>query len=84
MFATARAVLGLIRNAVLVPSAAVQAGTDGSYVYVVEGGVAKVHRVTMGPVVGGDIVIASGLAAGETVVVEGQFQLEPGARVAVK
>jgi multidrug efflux system membrane fusion protein len=33
---------------------------------------------------GTDVVIESGLAAGETVVTDGQLRLTPGARVTVK
>jgi multidrug efflux system membrane fusion protein len=69
---------------VLVPAAAIQAGARGSYVYVVDNGVAKLHPVVVGPAVDGNVVIMSGVSAGDTVVVEGQFQLEPDARVTVK
>jgi membrane fusion protein, multidrug efflux system len=83
-FVTARALLGTIPNAVVVPAAAVQAGADGRIVYVVSGGVAKLRRVGTGQESDGEMVVTSGLSGGETVVVEGQFQLEDGARVSVK
>jgi multidrug efflux system membrane fusion protein len=40
--------------------------------------------VALGAAVGRDVVIASGLAAGERVVTDGQLRLVPGARVDVK
>jgi membrane fusion protein, multidrug efflux system len=69
-------------NALIVPNQAVQAGQDGVYVYVVK----PDRSVESRPVVTGsrldeDIVIQSGLQAGETVVTEGHLRLAPGMRV---
>jgi multidrug efflux system membrane fusion protein len=70
---------------VVVPTAAVTTGQQGPYVYVVEqGGSAAVRPVTPGPVAGGRTAIDAGLAAGETVVTDGQLRLTPGATVVVK
>jgi multidrug efflux system membrane fusion protein len=68
--------------AIVVPDAAVQQGQNGAYVFVVRSD----STVEMRPVVvdrslAGESVIASGLAAGESVVVEGQLRLTPGMRV---
>jgi multidrug efflux system membrane fusion protein len=65
-----------------VPDAAVQQGQNGAYVFVVRSD----STVEMRPVVvdrslAGESVIASGVAAGESVVVEGQLRLTPGMRV---
>ena len=68
----------------IVPASAIQAGPDSAFVYVVEKGVAKLRKVTAGPVADGVVPIFSGVSGGEAVVVEGQFQLEPDARVTVK
>ncbi|HEX7455237.1 MAG TPA: efflux transporter periplasmic adaptor subunit, partial [Gallionella sp.] len=46
--------------------------------------VVETRQVEVGPVSGTQTVINAGLAEGERVVVEGQFQLEEGARVDVK
>ncbi|WP_040619645.1 efflux RND transporter periplasmic adaptor subunit [Rhodovulum sp. PH10] len=73
-----------VENAVTVPSSAVEVSQQGSFVYVVEDGVARVRRVTIERVAGGDSVIASGLAGGETVVTDGQLQLTDGAAVKVR
>lgn len=83
-FVTVRILLETLPHAVLVPAAAIQAGPAGSYVYVVDNGVAKLHPVVVGPSVDGAVAVTSGVSAGDSVVVEGQFQLEPNARVTVK
>lgn len=73
-----------VEDAVVVPSAAVQVSQTGSFVFVVDGGVAKVRPVTVNRTVGQDSVIASGLAAGDMVVTDGQLLLSNGTRVAVR
>jgi len=72
-------------NAVTVPNEAVMTGQNGSYVYVVKPDrTAETRNVTTGARVGQDMVIASGLQAGETVVTEGQLRLAPGSKVVVR
>src|SRR5205085_11804501 len=55
-------------QAVVVPAAAVQVSQQGSFVFVVKDGVARVQSVTVNRVAGNETVIDSGLAGGETVV----------------
>lgn len=72
-------------EAVVVPSQAVQTGQQGQYVYVVKGDQTVESRpVQVARTVGGDAVVASGLAPGETVVTDGQLRLAPGAKVTTK
>jgi len=71
-------------KAVIIPSPAVQVGQGGSFVFVVEGGVAKVRPVTVDRTVDMQSVITKGLTGGETVVVDGQLQLVDGTRVVVR
>jgi len=69
-------------NALVVPSQAVQAGQEGVYVYVVKPDRSVESRtVVTGSRVDQDVVIQSGLQAGETVVTEGHLRLAPGMRV---
>jgi multidrug efflux system membrane fusion protein len=69
-------------NALVVPNQAVQAGQEGSFVYVVKQDRSVESRpVSTGPRVDQDIVVQSGLQAGETVVTEGHLRLAPGMRV---
>lgn len=70
---------------VVVPSEAVQVGPEGQHVFVVkEDRRVEVRPVTLGRTNEGEAIIAKGLAAGETVVREGQFLLGPGSRIEIK
>lgn len=75
--------LGTDRNVVLVPSAAVQTGQSGQFVFVVKNNKAEMKKVTIGRIVGSDTVIQAGVEAGDQVVTDGQLRLTPGAKVAV-
>jgi multidrug efflux system membrane fusion protein len=73
------------RNAVVMPSAALQAGQQGQYVFVVKPDFTVESRpVTVARTYGDLSVVAQGLSAGEKVVTDGQLQLIPGTRVALK
>ncbi len=66
----------------VVPTDAVEVSQTGSFVFAVENGVAKVRHIEVGRQFAGETVIKSGLAAGETVVTDGQLRLQNGTRVA--
>jgi multidrug efflux system membrane fusion protein len=77
--------LNQIRNAVLIPSQAVQTGQNGSFVFVVDDRMqAHLRPIVAGAQIGGDTVIERGVEAGETVVTDGQLLLAPGARVKIR
>lgn len=83
-FINARLLLDTKRDVVIVPEAAVQRGPQGLFVYVVKADqTVEVRQVTLGPTAGGDAAIASGLRAGETVVVDGIDKLRAGSRVEI-
>jgi multidrug efflux system membrane fusion protein len=68
-----------------VPTAALQTGQNGTYVYVVNADLtAQQQPVKVGWAVGDTTVIASGLQAGQKVVTDGQLRLTPGTRVEIK
>ena len=74
--------LGSDIDAVVVPEAAVKAGPNGSYVFVVKpDGRAEQRAVEVARTVGGESVIATGLAAGDVVVTDGQSRLVDGTKV---
>ncbi len=74
--------LGVKKQAVVVPAAAVQNGQQGEYVYLVtREQKAELRQVVTAPATEGELVIEQGVAAGETVVVDGQLRLTPGAAV---
>jgi membrane fusion protein, multidrug efflux system len=76
--------LDTMRDATVVPSEAVQAGRLGQVVFVVKpGNTVEIRPVTTGPTHGNKTVIEKGLAPGETVVIDGQMALFPGAPVRV-
>lgn len=69
----------------MVPTTAVQPGQNGSFVYVIKPNeTVAVQPVTTGQVVGELTQIDTGLQAGDRIVVDGQFNLKPGAKVKEK
>ncbi|MDP2625493.1 MAG: efflux RND transporter periplasmic adaptor subunit, partial [Candidatus Rokubacteria bacterium] len=71
--------------AVVVPAEAVQAGQQGSFVFVVKPDLTvESRRVKVGRRLPRELVIEEGLQAGERVVTDGQLRLVPGARVEIK
>ena len=81
-FARVTLQLSMVSGATVVPQEAIQAGQDGSFVFVVGDNMrAEQRAVTIGQRVGDDVVIQKGLAPGETVVTEGQLRLEQGTQV---
>jgi len=73
-----------VEQAVVVPSVAVQVGQNGNFVFVVKDNVANVRPVKVARVVDLETVIAEGLEAGETVVVDGQLLLNNGTKVSLR
>ncbi|WP_206956571.1 efflux RND transporter periplasmic adaptor subunit [Trinickia acidisoli] len=83
-FVNVKLLVDTMQNAVLVPTPAVQSGAPGDYVYLVNADqTVSVHKVTLGPSDGKHTVIASGLAAGNTVVTDGMDRLSDGAKIQV-
>ncbi len=83
-FANVRMLLEVRQGVTLVPSAAVQRGTPGTFVYVVTpSNTASVRKVVLGPAQGEFTQIESGISAGESVVVDGADKLREGAKVDV-
>ena len=80
--AQARLIVREEPNSIVVRNEAVQTSQAGPYVYVVEGGKARLRRVTVARVVGLESVIASGLKAGEVVVTDGHLRVTDGATLA--
>ena len=73
------------KDALTVPSRAVQTGPNGQYVFVVKGDMSvELRPVTVQRSEGDLAVIATGLAKAEQVVTQGQLRLTPGTRVVVK
>jgi membrane fusion protein, multidrug efflux system len=80
----ARLLLDTRRNGLTVPASVVQQGPKGSYAYVIKpDNTAEIRSVSVAQISDGQALINSGLKANEQVVVDGQFKLQPGARVVV-
>lgn len=72
------------QNAVLVPTPAIQTGSPGTYVYLVNAdNTVSVHKVTTGASDGQNTAILSGLSAGQTVVMDGMDRLSDGAKIKI-
>jgi len=85
MFVTAKLYGATRPDAVVIPQLAVQQGSNGHLVYVVkQDGAAEVRPVVVGDYQGDkDIVIMSGLQAGDRVVVDGALRVVPGQPVKI-
>jgi len=71
-------------DAIVIPSAAVQNGPEGQYVYVVGAdSIAEVRKISVQRTDGERTIVASGLQKGERVVTRGQLRLGPKTRVQV-
>ncbi len=84
-FVDVKLVLATQKNAVLIPNQATQISQKGPFVYVLKpDGTTDLRPVTLGQRQGEDVVIAEGVAAGETVIVTGQLTVAPGGKVRVE
>jgi len=81
-FVNAHLILETLHDQIVVPGAALLSGSQGSYVYLVNAdNTVSMRPVTAGPTAGELVAITKGLAAGQTVVVDGADQLKDGARI---
>ena len=84
-FVKARLLLDVRKNVLVIPAVAVQRGPSGTFVYVVDAtSHAVVRDVAADEVAGDRAIVTRGLNEGDEVVVDGQAQLKPGAKVAVQ
>jgi multidrug efflux system membrane fusion protein len=73
------------KNAVVVPSQAIQTGQKGQFVFVVkQDATAEIRPVVSGPVSQNMTVIETGLQTGEQVVIDGQMRVVPGGKIEIK
>lgn len=83
-FVNVRVVLTVEPEAVVLPEAAVQPGQEGSFVYLIdESSKVKVQPVKVSRQLGTEVVIASGVKAGDRVITEIPQTLSPGATVQI-
>jgi multidrug efflux system membrane fusion protein len=73
-----------LTNAVLVPTPAVLSGAPGDYVYLANAdNTVSVRKIKPGPSDGKYTAILSGLAVGDTVVIDGTDRLSDGAKITI-
>jgi membrane fusion protein, multidrug efflux system len=83
-FVNVRVLIDTLRQVVVVPTAAIQRGPSGPFVYVLkDGDTVTVRRVTLTQQNDVQAVVATGLQAGERVVTTGFARLTEGTQVAV-
>jgi membrane fusion protein, multidrug efflux system len=78
----ARLLVDTRHNGLTVPASVVQQGPTGAYAYVVNpDNTAAIRPLKVAQISDGQALIDSGLKANDTVVVDGQYKLQPGTRV---
>ena len=83
-FVNVTLLIDTLRDATVIPTAAVQRGAPGTFVYVVDADDrVNVRPVMLGPASSDRIVIIDGLSLGERVVTDGADKLRNGAKVAL-
>jgi multidrug efflux system membrane fusion protein len=82
-FVNVRLLVDTKRGATVVPAAAVQRGTPGTFVYAVDAATkaVSVRKVTLGPTQGEMVSVEQGISPGTLVVVDGADKLREGAVV---
>ncbi|SFY24313.1 membrane fusion protein, multidrug efflux system [Pseudomonas sp. NFACC49-2] len=83
-FVNVRLLADTLKGVVLAPTAAIQFGTNGTFVYALDGDrKVTIKTLKIGPSDGSNTVVTEGLAAGERVVLEGTDRLKEGSEVEV-
>jgi multidrug efflux system membrane fusion protein len=82
-FVNVRLLLETQNAKTVIPSAAVQRGSIGPFVYTVSGGAASIKKVKLGTADGQDVSVEQGLSVGDVVVTSGADRLREGALVLI-
>ena len=81
-FVNARLLLDTKKGVTLIPTVAIQRGTQGPFVYLVKPDqTVSMRPVKLGPTQGDDAAVDSGVSPGELLVVDGADKLREGAKV---
>ena len=84
-FVNARLLLDVKRGAILVPSAAIQRGPQGTFVFLVEADkTVSVHAITVGVTQSEETSVEKGLSANDLVVIDGTEKLREGSKVDIR
>ena len=81
-YVNVRLVLGDRHQALTVPAPVVQRGQQGTYAYIVkDDDTVQTQPITVAQIQDGVAVVDQGLSANERVVLDGQYKLQPGAKI---
>ena len=81
-FVNARLILTVRKGAIVIPSGVVQRGPQGTYAYVIKSDkTVEMRPIKVAQTEANLALVDSGLKAGEQVVVDGQYKLQPGSHV---
>lgn len=84
-FVNARLLLETKQDAVIIPSAAIQRGPQGAFVFLLKPDkTVAMQPVKLGVTQGGETAITEGIAAGDKIIVEGTERLRDGSKVEPK
>jgi multidrug efflux system membrane fusion protein len=84
-FVNIKLLLDVARGATIISTSAIERGQQGTFVYLVKpDDTVTATPVTLGPVDGEHVVVLSGLAVGDLVVVDGADKLKEGMQVVVQ
>ncbi len=84
-FVNARLTVEKLAQAFVIPSAAVQRGPEGPFVYVAKpDSTVELRRIVTGPTQGTETSIQTGLSLGDMVVTDGVDKLQPGSKISFR
>ncbi|HVJ69246.1 MAG TPA: efflux RND transporter periplasmic adaptor subunit [Caulifigura sp.] len=84
-FVNARLAVETVKKAFVIPSAAVQRGPEGPFVYLAKpDDTVELRMIGIGPSQGNEISVQTGLALGDMVVTDGVDKLQPGAKISYR
>jgi membrane fusion protein, multidrug efflux system len=83
-FVNARLLIAIRKAGLVLPAGAVQRGPEGTFVYIIDANkIARKQIIRVNQIDGALALIDEGLSEGDNVVVDGQYRLQPDAKVHV-
>ncbi|HXQ41815.1 MAG TPA: MdtA/MuxA family multidrug efflux RND transporter periplasmic adaptor subunit [Candidatus Udaeobacter sp.] len=84
-FVNVRLLVDVLKGAVVIPTAAIQRGAPGTFVYLIGAdNKVSVRKIILGPIDGERAAVQSGLGIGDRVVIDGADKLREGAAVVLR
>ena len=82
-YISCRVQLDLLKNAVVVPSVAIQSSSSKRFIWTMKDGKPAQATLKLGPELGDQVAVLDGLKAGDTIVIDGGNKIRPGATLKV-